>query len=167
MFEINDTVVHPSAGICRICDIRFERFGVTNEKYYILSPLYSSVATKIYVPVLGNKIALRYPLSKEQLDFAIENSLGLDKQWIDDDKTRNEKFNTILRNKNASEIIEMICELHKKQRERAKLGRKLRSNDERILSEAEKHINQEFAFVFGIDIEDVPKFIINKLNISD
>lgn len=167
MFKINDTVVHPNAGICKIFDIRFERFGMTNEKYYILLPLYSSIATKIYVPVLGNKITLRYPFSKEELEFMLKNSLHLDKQWIDDDKARTEKFNAILRNKNSSEIIGMICELHKKQKEREKLGRKLRSNDERILSEAEKLINQEFAFVFGITIDEVSNFIMEKLHISE
>lgn len=167
MFEINETVVHPNAGICKICDIKFERFKTVCDKYYVLSPLYSTVETKIYVPVSGNKITLRYPLSKEELIFALENSLKIADQWIDNDKLRAEKFNSILKEKEPSSIIEMICELHKKRKEREKAGRKLRSNDERILSEAEKLVNREFAFVLDISPDDVPGFIMKKLNISD
>ena len=99
MFKINDAVVHPSAGIWKILDIRSEYFGVKNEKYYILLPLYSSATTKTYIPILGNKITLCSPIPKEELEFTLKNSLHLYQQWIDNDKTIIEKFNAILRNK--------------------------------------------------------------------
>ncbi len=167
MFKIDEVIVHPNAGVCKINDIRFERFGMSNEKYYVLSPVYSSAPTKIYVPVFGNKIELRYPISKEQLSLAIKNSANIETQWIDDEKQRNEKFNNVLKSKEPTAIIEMLCELHKKRKERAAIGRKLRSNDERILSEAEKMIHSEFAYVLGIEPDNVPKFIMQKLGIEE
>ena len=166
MFSIDEVIVHPNAGVCKINDIRFERFGTSNEKYYVLSPIYSSAPTKIFVPVSGNKVTLRYPLSKERILSAIEDSSKITTQWIDDEKQRNEKFNLVLKEKEPTAIIELLCELHKKKEERAAAGKKLRSGDERILSEAEKIIHQEFAFVLGIEPDDVAEFIMKKLGIS-
>lgn len=167
MFKIDEIIVHPNAGICKIGDIRFERFGMSNEKYYVLSPVYSSAPTKIYVPVFGNKIELRYPLSKEQLLSAIENSASIEERWIDNDKQRNEIYNNVLKSKEPTAIIEILCELHKKRKERAAVGKKLRSNDERIISEAEKLIHTEFAYVLGITPDSVPKYIMQKLGIEE
>ncbi len=166
MFKVEEIIVHPSAGVCKICDIRFERFGMINEKYYVLSPVYSTAPTKIYVPVSGERVKLRYPLSKDEISSAIENSVEIGDQWLDDDKQRGERFSNILKAKEPTAVIEMICELHRKKRERAQIGKKLRSNDERILSEAEKLIHQEFAYVLGIDPDDVAAYIMEKLSIA-
>ena len=167
MFCIDEVVVHPNSGVCRIADIRTERFASSAEKYYVLSPVFSTSPTRIYVPVSGNRIKLRYPLSKQAVLSAIDSSLSVKAQWLDDEKERNERFSSVLREKEPTAIIEMICELHKKRIERASEGKKLKSNDEKILSEAEKLIHLEFAYVLGIDPDNVAKFIMNRLNIED
>jgi len=167
MFQIGEIIVHPNSGVCEISDIRFERFSGSSEKYYVLSPAFSTASTKIYVPVSGNKVILRYPLSTEQVLSALSNATQSEFQWIDDEKQRMESFDSILKEKNPTQIIEMICALHKNKKERLLLGKKFRNNDEKILSEAEKIINQEFAFVLGISPDDIPEYIMKKLNIQE
>lgn len=167
MFSINEIVVHPNSGVCKISDIRTERFASSAEKYYVLQPIYSPSTTRIFVPVSGDKIKLRHPLSKQEVISAIDCSLSVKSQWLEDEKKRSERFSAVLSEKEPTKIIEIICELHKNKAQRASEGKKLRNNDERILSEAEKVIHQEFAFVLGIEPDDVAKFIMDRLNIEE
>ena len=166
MFKIDEIIIHPSSGVCRIVDIRTERFSSAPEKYYVLLPIYATAPTKIFVPVFGEKIKLRYPLSKEEVLSVIEKSSSIDSQWIENDKQRSEFFNEVLSEKDPAKIISIICELHKKRREKALNGKKLRSSDERVLSEAEKYIHQEFAYILDIKPDDVAEFIISRLGLS-
>ncbi|MBQ6092821.1 MAG: CarD family transcriptional regulator, partial [Clostridia bacterium] len=64
MFQAGDTVVHPFAGVCRVLDIRNERFGDRPQLYYVIASTQDKGGNRIYVPVDGGKILLRRPLSK-------------------------------------------------------------------------------------------------------
>ena len=57
MFNVNDTIMYGSQGVCRILDIREESFSGAPKLYYVLEPVYDSNST-IYFSVDSDKISL-------------------------------------------------------------------------------------------------------------
>ncbi len=52
MYQIGDTVMHPSEGVCSIEDIRPIRFsGNTSRDYYVLRPSMERGSGTVYLPV--------------------------------------------------------------------------------------------------------------------
>lgn len=166
MYNKGDTVMHPGAGVCKIHDIRKERFPKTEPKlYYVLKPVYDNGATTIYLPADENKITLRKLLSADDIKDLIHSISLEDKLWVDDDNERQEKFMRILRNGDHANIIKLIAELHTEQTDRASRGKKLHIADDKVLHEAEKLLHQEFAYTLKLDVDEVAPFIIRELGL--
>ena len=52
MFELNDNVIHKSAGACVICDIITRNFGNGDQTYYYLKPKFpTKVNSTLEIPV--------------------------------------------------------------------------------------------------------------------
>lgn len=167
MYKTDEIIVHPSAGICKIEDIRKQKFsGTLAKEYYILTPVYESVKTTIYVPVDSDKITLRRPMKAETLDKAIKEAKNEKIGWIENDNQRYEAYLEVFHSGNQSKIISLITTLHKKQVEKQAANKKLRINDEKMLKDLEKLIYQEIAYVFGIELNDTASFVMNKLGIK-
>ena len=67
MFQIGSIVIHPSAGVCNIEDIREEKLTERKRTYYIMHPLSDNKATTIYVPVDTDKVHLRKLMGKDEI----------------------------------------------------------------------------------------------------
>ena len=67
MFEIGNIVMHPSAGVCCIEDIREEKLTDKKRMYYIMHPLSDQKKSTLYVPVDTDKLRLRKLMSKEEI----------------------------------------------------------------------------------------------------
>ena len=46
MFELNEVVIHKSAGACVVCDIVTRNFGTGDVNYYYLKPKFPSFVNK-------------------------------------------------------------------------------------------------------------------------
>ncbi|WP_405314968.1 CarD family transcriptional regulator [Faecalibacillus faecis] len=167
MFSVGHMVMHPNAGVCKIEDIRKQKFSKLEEQlYYILKPIYDNNASIIYVPVESDKVVLRRLLSINDIKTLI-HSVSLDKPlWIENDARRNEKFKAILNSGDHVIIIQLIIEIHNQEIEKKKTGKKLHMADGRIMQEAEKMIHQEFAYSLKLDIDEVASYIMNELHIE-
>ena len=75
MFNINDNVIHKSAGACIVKNIIKQNFGNGDIDYYYLTPKFPSIANKsleIYLPVprfssmrpFGTYIIVRAPFAR-------------------------------------------------------------------------------------------------------
>ncbi len=164
MYKIDDIVMHPGMGVCKIVDIRTENFkNLGNRQFYILKPVYSNEHTKIFVPVSG-KVELRRLLSEKDINEAISAARNQDTLWIDNDLKRKEVFSEILHSGDHIKLIGMIREIHKKQIEKQQIGKKLHLSDEKMLTEAEKLLHEELAYSMSIEPTRVADYIISKLN---
>lgn len=166
MYAKNDTVIYQGSGICKIEDIRKERFGKTSGEYYVLIPLFEKISSRYFVPVGSENGKFRKVLGADEINDLFENSCSLGTLWVDDEKERRQSFSDIIKSGDRAKIIKMIGEICDKQREKKQSGAKLRVFDEQILKEAEKLIESEFAFVLGLDIKEVKPYILKKLKVS-
>ncbi|MGN0468364.1 MAG: CarD family transcriptional regulator [Acutalibacteraceae bacterium] len=164
LYKVGETVVCKGSGVCKITDIRRERFGDSAQKYYILTPVYETCPTKLFIPVANEKNRIRALICADDIAEYISSAASdFNSLWIDDEKEREKAFDEIIKSEDYAKIIKIVGEIHSYQNEKRKKNGKLRQSDERIMKEAEKTINNEFAFVLDISPEEVKGYILSKL----
>lgn len=165
MFNINDTIMYGSQGVCRILDIREESFGGEPKLYYVLEPVYEGNST-IYCPVDSDKISLRKLLTLPEIHELIQLMPDTEANWIENDQERKEKFNNIVKQGDHRELICLIKTLYFHRQAKIEAGRKPHAIDERLMKEAEHILYSEFAHVLQIQPDEVLPFIMGQLDIQ-
>ncbi|MBQ5969197.1 MAG: CarD family transcriptional regulator [Clostridia bacterium] len=163
MFQINDIVIHPTAGVCKVKDIRHERFEKQAQNYYLLVPVGEKIETRIFVPVSSDRIKLRRPLQKAQIDTLLLNAGAAPALWYKDDKEREEKFDAILKSGNHAAILNVIGALLSESHRRTAENKKLRTADARLLTRAQEMIDREFSHVLGLDRTATVNYIVQTI----
>lgn len=165
MYKTGDTVLHPTAGVCTVKEIKSENFaGLGKKDFYVLSPVYDSRQV-IHSPVDGEKITLKKVLEKSEI-ISLIRAVDVNKSlWIDGDAARKDAFKKVLKNGSRTEIINLIITICEKQKSLEKSGKKLHLADERILGEAQKIIHQEFAYALNIEMSEISRFIMKELEL--
>jgi len=161
-FTKGETVVYGGSGVCEIDDIKDVRFFHERpQKYYILKPLFVNQAQVVYVPCNNEKLTSKIkPVisRKEALDLI--HSIDEDSvQWIEDRNERKEVFNGMLSSGDRKSIVDVISAITAHRRMLADEGKSLNQQDEKILTDAQRRMNAEFAVALGMDVKEVPDFI--------
>lgn len=164
MFEKGQMVVYGTSGVCRIEDIREERFSAASREthlYYVLKPLDSPASTK-YVPVHNDQlIAKMRPVpGKEEIDAMLRSTQTSPVSWISDPRHRTEAYTRIFAGGVGADLIALIRCLRGKKQERVNAGKRLYAADEKLLAAAEQMVCDEFAYALEIDKADVPGYIL-------
>lgn len=168
MLKMNSILIYGSSGICKVADIRKEKFGDEEQEYYILKPIYDEKST-IYVPKNNEQLLkkIRRILSAEEIYAIIKNMPEKETLWITEDRLRNETYKAIIEEGNREEIIKVIKTLYLRKQELVANRKKLRSSDETIMQKAEKMLYDEFAMVLNINQDDVVPFIMEQIHCSE
>lgn len=166
MFEQNDILVYGNNGVCRVSDIRKERFSGSSPKmYYILSPVFGSQST-LYVPTENLKLSskLRPVMLKETLEEMMNTAKITEVSWVNDDRKREEQFHSIVSNGLSCELLLVMKAIIIRRNELKKKIKKLHASDERVLAICEKIVGEEYAYAFGVDVDDALSHIEEKLS---
>lgn len=161
-YSVGETVVYGGSGVCEISEIKDVQFGRERpQKYYILKPLFVNQAMVVYVPMKNEKlVAKMQPIISrdEAMDLIKEiNSMNID--WIDDRNARKDTYNDILSSGDRKEIISVIRAIVARREALEEEGKTLNMQDEKILYEAEKRMNAEFAVALDMNIDEVVDYI--------
>lgn len=164
MFSIGETVKYGVNGICKIVDISKRSFCGEDTEYYVLQPLLRGDST-FFVPTANEALVskIHHLMSKSAVYELIGEIPECHTEWIDNDKERNASYNLMLTSCDRHDIIGLIRTLHQRKEQLEEKNKKLHQADERILKDAEKIINDEFAVVLDMQPSDVPGFIADKL----
>lgn len=162
MFAVEDIVMYGSAGVCKIADIRTEKFSGEETLYYILKPIENQSST-IYCPLHSSKVQMRRLLSKEEICDLIESIPEAQTAWIENEHQRKDAYTSILKQGKHSELIVLLKTLYFNQEKCRQSGKKFHAIDEKILKEAEKRLYGEFAYVLHIRPEEIGSFIMEQL----
>lgn len=163
-FDIGDYVVYGSNEVCRIEDKVVRCFdGSIEKEYYKLIPVYSKGST-FYIPSDNYEGKVRRLLTKEEIYALIDEMPETEAaKWCDDKNQRKSMFFSVLRSDNYHELISMMRSLYLKREQQVSKGKKLLASDERVMHEAEKLMHHEFAFVLGINENEIENFIESRL----
>ncbi len=168
MYQVNDTVLYGTHGICRISDIIVKKIDKSNIQYYVLVPVYQNTTT-LFVPVENQKLVskMRRILSPSEIYTIIRSLPKEDLIWIDDDTQRYETYHAILQSGDRTQLVQLIKTLYLHQQERREQKKKLHSADEKFMKEAEHLLYEEFAYVLNIKREQVVPFITEQIEIEE
>lgn len=165
MFNVNDTILYGSHGICKIENITEQKFGKEKNLYYVLHPV-NNLSSTIYVPVNNDKLTakMRHILSEDEINNLITAMPDETTQWIENKSERYERFKAILLSGDRREIIKLIKTIYNHKEELKTIGKKLHASDEQFFREAEKILYDEFSLVLNIRYDQVLPFIIKKID---
>ena len=142
MYKIGDIFLYGSNGVCKITDIKSEKFARETKTYYILSPFFDSKET-IFVPVDNETLIskMKSLLSKSEIMELIKSIPEQKTIWNENTNTRRDLFKKII-NK-AQEAI----------------GKSLSVVDEKYYRRAQNIIHGEIALVLDMQPTEVEPFI--------
>ena len=160
MFSAGDIVMHISAGICRIQEIREEKFVEKKQPYYVMHPLSDGNST-LYVPVASGESKLRRPLSEPEILQLLDRAAEEEIPWIENNTLRKSAFTELLHSGDPCKKVALAARLHERKKYLIDHGRKFPVGDERILKEAEKQINGEFSYSLSMEESEVPAYILS------
>ena len=165
MFEINDKVLYGTDGVCVVEDIAQRTFGGVAETYYVLKP-YSKSLSSIMIPVSNEHLVsrIRKLLTRDEVLSLIDritDENGI--EWIDDQKKRREEYRAIVMRGVREELVGMINVIYEHGEKQKEIGKKIHAQDERILSDAERILYDEFSVVLGIARDEVLDYIKSRV----
>lgn len=162
MFAKNDYIIYGTTGVCKITGIEKKKFNNMEREYYILKPAYYPNST-IYAPVDNNMINIRKIMTVKEVYDLIKTMPDNKPIWIDDINLRKEKYNEILKKGDKVELVKLIRTLYLEKEKKKNEGKKLYVGDEKIMSEAQRLLHEEFALVLNIKVDEVLPFILGEL----
>jgi len=164
MFNIGDTVLYGTTGVCKIDSTVFREIGGTKKEYFVLRPLAHDNAT-VFVPcdnpVLLDK--MRRMLSRDEIESIINEVKASPDIWEEDDVARRELYGEIIRSGDRKRVMLLIRSLYNVRLARQAEGKRLHLSDERYLSEAERLLYDEFSAVLGLNPSEVDPYIIEQM----
>lgn len=167
---IGANVVYGASGVCSVIDMRKEDFGGGRKTYYVLRPLGKlSGGTDIFVPA-DNELLLgriKNVLTPQEIYELIDVASEEQPEWIDDNRARSAKFESIISRGDRKEIVAMTKATYNKKRELSKCGKKMSIADERFIRAAEKILFDEFAFALEIEQHEVLPFITKQITCKE
>lgn len=167
LFNVGDTVLYGTQGVCKITDITLKQLGKAELKYYCLKPVYQPNNT-IFVPVENQALTqrMRRVLSEEEIEELITAMPDEQTVWIENDLERNAKYREMISSGDRHAVVRVIKTLYFKQLERQKCGKRLHINDEILLSQAETLLHNELALVLNITPEQVVPFLMREIDVK-
>ncbi len=163
MFSIDDPVVYGSTGVCRIVDIRREKFGSrTDREYYVLQPVYGQGST-LYVPTDSPNARMRNILTEAEVHELIEAMPDITNEWIGDDQVRKALFQEILQTCDQRGLIRLIRTVHRRRSELTEKGKGISSGDAESMKAAERLLQNEFALALDIAPDQVVPYIVGQV----
>lgn len=167
--QTDEYVVYKSAGVCRVLGEEAQRpDGVTEILYYKLKPIDDQNST-YYIPVATAAEKLRRLLSKEEVLELIDSmprSADDKSMWSDNRRQRREMYSQILKGDDQHALVQMLSSLYFRKQSSEASGKRFSSMDEAAMKNAETLMLQEFGIVLGLEIEDVRKFIDERIQNS-
>lgn len=169
-FEKGQQIVYGTNGICTVESVDLMRFsaGMPKEMYYVLRQ-HRNKENTFFVPIKNEKLSsrMREIMQKEDIEDILMGLADVEVEWIEDRRARGEYYKEILQDGVSQKLLSMIIVLYKQKRKRARNGKKLPVTESGILKSAEKLVGEEFGWVLGIELEQVPKFIRKRLHIPE
>ena len=90
----------------------------------------------------------------------INDMTNMETLWIDDEKTRNKQFKTMLKSGKCEDLIKLIFN----KRYSKSISKKLNKADKEIIKEAERLLNEEFAVILNISPNEVNSYISSQIS---
>ncbi len=163
MFSVGDLVVYGKTGVCRV-EGQCEKELLKNQKrmYYVLKPANSDNSV-IYAPTDSDKVFIRPIISKSEAEELILKIPQISEENGKRILTK-EEYEEKIKTHRCEDLVGLTNNLYNKKKSALENRKKPGFVDEKYMALAEKLLFGELAAALEIPIEDVKKYISQKLN---
>jgi CarD family transcriptional regulator len=160
MFSVGDSFIYGRDGVCRLERIQEMAVNRSTRLYYVLQPVFDA-GSVLYVPVgrVDLEAKMRRLLDADEIRGFVRDMPGEEPLWVENEKERKEIYKAILSEGERVPLVKLIKAVFHHRQHLEALGKKLHVSDERFMKDAEKLLYAEFAYVLGIEREEVLPFI--------
>lgn len=161
MYQIGDTVVCGSNGVCLVEEIgplTMMGKAAAGRSYYTLKPCYDS-GGRVYLPVDGDKENLRPILTRSEVEELVGEIESLEQINISDEKMRETEYKSAVNSSDPRLLVRIIKTMYNRKKMRIESGKKSTAIDERYFRIAEKRLYEEMALALDVDRDDVKEYI--------
>jgi len=160
MFNIGDSVLYSSHGICLIEDICEKTFMGITKKYYVLHPM-EDCKLSISTPVDNPKATMLELIGKEEAEEILESFKQPGIDWIEVDNDRNRIYSDMLKSGNRKDISMIAKTLMKEKIKIESTGKKFHEKDKKLLTNIESTLFTELAFSLNTTYEAINEKVTN------
>ena len=162
MFNVGDTIVYTTCGLCRIDRITKKVFLGEEKEFYVLKPLSDQRSTlQVQVDNPVTNIKLKTLLSRKEISDIISEIPNVKPYWIENENERKKVFSEIIRTGERIKILGVMISIIEHSKGLKDKGRKLHACDETYLNDAKKLISEEFSYVLEMSKEDIELYLKN------
>lgn len=160
MYRVGDTLLYGTEGVCKIEEICEMKVGTAKAEYYVLQPVYRE-GSKVFVPVGNESLTakMRPILTVQEIDAMLASVRKEDAAWIESAVDRKAEFQKNLHSEDRRALLLMLRMLYVRRSELQQRGKRLRTNDDQMLRDAQKLLGEEFAPALGISRREVPEYL--------
>lgn len=166
MYQKDDLIIHPSAGVCKVTDTVMMAFSKGGEKqrYYVLQPLHENGT--LYSPVDSDKVFLRPALTRDQAMELIDSIPDMDAQAFHSRSLQelSEHYRQALGSHDCADLVELIMSIWAKKQDVEENRRKLGQLDIRYMKQAEDMLYGELSAALEISPDEVKDYIAKRLD---
>ncbi|MBR4724762.1 MAG: CarD family transcriptional regulator [Lachnospiraceae bacterium] len=161
MFNVGEFVVFGTDGVCMVENVgALEMEGVAKDKqYYTLTPVGKKGSNRIFAPVDGKRVVMRKVLTVEEARDFVESLDDIGRLKIPDERKREDTYKAVLQSCDHIKITELIKEMYARRSERAAVGKKLPSVDERYFTAAENSLYSELGLSLNMEKDEIRSFM--------
>lgn len=153
MYQVGDTVVCGSNGVCTILEIGpLSNMGKAQRKrnYYTMRP-YFDTSGRVYMPVDCDESSIRPTLTRDEVTQLMSEVDTLSEISISDEKLRETEYKNAVNSCDPRMLIRAIKTMYFRKRARLESGKKNTAIDERYFRVAEQRLYEEVALALGIE----------------
>jgi len=154
MFNVGETIIYSTHGLCQIDDICEKTYGDTTGTYYVLHPL-ENARLIINIPIDSEKIAMHNVLNKKEAEEILISFQQPGIEWIENARERTKKYKSLVNTGDRTVIAQVAVTLMEKKRESAKDEKKLDGDDRALLAYIENIMYKELAVSLDTSYEEI------------
>ncbi len=165
MYQVGELVMYGVHGVCRVTDVEERTVDHKKMRYLVLEPK-DQTGSRFLVPS-GNPSAmakLRPMLSREELEELLHSPEVQQDGWISDENRRKQYYRDVIGSGDRTALLRMVNTLYHHKTVTQAAGRKVHICDENFLRDAQRLLSTEFSAVLGIAPNEVPDYVIGKMN---
>lgn len=164
MFEIGESIIYGTTGVCKIADITtLNMDGAAKDRlYYIMEPV-GAAGGKIFTPVDNDKIMMRRVMNREEAMELVDHMQKIEPFGFQSEKQKEEIYKNALKSGDYHQWIRIIKTIYPFKLERQSKGKRLNSVDEKYLKKAEENLYSELSIPLEIPREHMFDYITKRL----
>lgn len=168
MFQIGEFVIYGLQGVCKVVDIGHPGIsGVPKDRlYYTLTPT-RCPGDKIFTPVDNTKTVMRPVISREEAMNLIDGMNAMEMFEIPDERKREFYYKNAIKKCDCGELVKIIKTTYLRKKSRNAAGKKAIADDEKYFKIAEDTLYAELAIALDMDPENVKKFILDHMQMTE